>query len=116
VDEIRLQYEGGDDLTANDFELTLRNVRVWMLGAPGTTVVAGEGIGPDLTKPVSYVMARRRGLETRFAALLEPHGAAPAIRAFQQVDPSTFLVSAAEWEDTISFDEGGVRTYERRRK
>lgn len=45
---------------------------VHMLGEQGTTVVQGLGLGPDLTVPVPFVMARRRARFTRFVSVLSP--------------------------------------------
>jgi len=52
-------------------------MRVRMLGEPGTTVVLGNGLGPDLQVPVPFVMARRKGTSARFVALYEPGAATP---------------------------------------
>jgi hypothetical protein len=48
-------------------------LRLTMLAAPGTTVVEGEGLGPDLRVPVPFAMARRQGTRARFAVLYEPY-------------------------------------------
>jgi hypothetical protein len=63
-----------------DFMQPGSNLRVHMLGAEGTTVVLGQGLGPDLRVPVPFVMARRQGGETRFVAVYEPYRSAPSIR------------------------------------
>ncbi len=70
--------------------------RVWMDGpsdeakggiagseASGTTVVVGEGLGPDLSEPVPFVMARRAGVGTTFAALFEPFRGAWGVSGFE---------------------------------
>ena len=58
------------------------HLRLQMLGAPGTEVVAGRGLGPDLRVPVPFVMARRTASETRFVTLLEPYRGQPAVDEF----------------------------------
>jgi len=58
------------------------HLRLQMLGAPGTEVVAGRGLGPDLRVPVPFVMARRTASETRFVTLLEPYRGQPAVDQF----------------------------------
>ena len=73
---------------------------VWMLAAPGTTVVTGEGLGPDLRVPVPFVMARRRGTEARFVALYTPSGHDP-VRTFRETEPGRFAIEAASWGDQV---------------
>jgi hypothetical protein len=58
------------------------NLLVRMLGEPGTEVVTGEGLGPDLRVPVPFVMARRNAPATRFVALLEPYRERPVVSGF----------------------------------
>ena len=64
------------------FEQKSSHLRVRMLGAPGTEVVTGNGLGPDLRVPVPFVMARREGASARFVTLLEPYREKPAVEAF----------------------------------
>ncbi len=108
VDDWQLLYEGEPPLMAADFEQVSRNVRVWMLGVDETTVVTGNGLGPDLQKPVAYVMARRRGPRARFVGLLEPYGESEAVRAFRQTEDGALVVTGAGWEDTIRWTESGA--------
>ena len=110
VDDIAVEHAWGR-VTIADFERNLRGLRLWMAGAPETTVVTGNGLGPDLRKPVPFAMARRRGTETRFAALLEPYSDEPRVTAFTAA--GTVAVTAAGFEDRVSF-EGGVLRYVRR--
>lgn len=62
-----------------------QQVRLRMAGAPGTEVWAAEGLVAattgDETSPeaVPLVIARRHGRSTRYVALVEPYGRAPAI-------------------------------------
>lgn len=111
VDEILLDYGGSGRILVADFERRLRNLRVWMLGAPETTVVVGEGLGPDLLVPVPFVMARRRGRETRFVTLLEPWSEAPAVTAFQLLPDGGFRLSADAFEDRVWFGSEGRLRY-----
>jgi hypothetical protein len=61
-------------VTAADWRVSFGPERVWMLGAPETTVVTGQGLGPDLRVPVPFVMARRRGARARFITVYDPSG------------------------------------------
>ena len=112
VDQIELGF-GDDEALVAGFESAIRSLRLWMLSTPGTTVVTGNGLGPDLTKPVPYAMARRRARDTRFATLLEPYGGTtPGIVAFRQPSDGVWLVTGPAWEDRIEFTAEGV-TYTR---
>jgi len=114
VDDVRLEHPGAGEFRVADFERLLRNLRVWMLGETATTVVAGNGLGPDLLKPVPFVMARRRGTETRFVTLLEPHGEAAGVTSFRGSPDDGLEISAAQFDDRLSCDAGGVLRYVRR--
>ena len=76
-----------------------------MLGAAGTNVSTGNGLGLDLTKPAPYVLARRRWRETRFVTLLEPSAGDRPIRP---LDARTLVVTGGGWEDTIEIDADDV--------
>ncbi|MFN9894087.1 MAG: heparinase II/III family protein [Acidobacteriota bacterium] len=108
IDDIDLLYETGDPLRIAEFEVPLQSLRVWMLGEPGTEVVTGNGLGEDLTKPVPYVMARRRGVKTEFISLLEPYGAEPEITSFRRADDGALIITAPTWTDTIRLTPTGV--------
>jgi hypothetical protein len=114
VDDIALDFPQAGNIVAANFERVIRNLRLWMLGAPDTTVVAGNGLGPVLTEPVPFAMARRRGTETRFVSLLEPYGEAPRVTGFRALGPQSFEVAGADFVDTFSLDEAGALSYERR--
>jgi oligo-alginate lyase len=109
VDDIRVVVPQAGEVLVADFELVTRGLRVWMAPEPGTTVVTGDGLGPDLTKPVPMVMARRNAKDSVFLSLLEHHGAAPAVTAFAPLasnaaaadEPVAFEVKAAEYSDRI---------------
>ena len=114
VDDITLEFPQTGRLTVADFERLSRSLRLWMLGAPETTLVVGNGIGPDLTKPVPFAMARRRGRETRFVSLLEPYGDEPGVTGFRGLGQKSFEVTGAGFIDTFSLDDAGTLAYERR--
>jgi len=85
VDEIAVLYAAAGPVALEDFEIPARSLRLTMLGAPGTTVVVGEGLGPNLLEPVPFAMARRRAAETTFAALFEPHGGTTRVETFAEL-------------------------------
>ena len=72
-------------------------------------MVVGNGLGPELLKPVPFVMARRRGHETQFAALLEPYGETPRITGHRGPIGGWFQVTATDFEDRTSFQAGSLR-------
>jgi len=112
VDHVQLVHDGSD-LVVADFESAVRSLRVWMLGGEATVVAAGNGLGENLTIPVPFALARRRGRQTRFEALLEPFsGAAPAITGFRR-DGAAYIVDGPDWQDSIEVAAGGV-SYVRR--
>jgi hypothetical protein len=109
-----LEYPGAGERKVADFERLLRGLRVWMLGAPETTVVTGLGLGPDLLKPLPLVMARRRGTEARFITLLEPFAEAPAVTTFRGSPEEWLEITGAGFHDLLAFDAAGVLRYVRR--
>ena len=96
VDDIELVY-GPEAVLVEDFEIPARSLEVRMLGQADTTVVAGEGLGPDLLVPVPFVMARRRAVETVFESVFAPFGQDPRVTAF-----------AALTTDAPAADEAGA--------
>ena len=102
VDDVAVLYAAGPVLL-EDFEVPARALRLTMLGAAGTTVVVGEGLGPDLREPVPFVMARRAGVETVFAALLEPYGTEPAVATFAGLP-----TDAAPADGAVAFRAAGA--------
>ncbi|MCX6598130.1 MAG: alginate lyase family protein [Acidobacteria bacterium] len=113
VDDIELEYADGSRQMVNNFETPLRNLRVWMLAAPETTVVTGDGLGPDLQKPVPFVLARRKGRSAVFAALLEPYQNAAPVKSFSRDAAGTFRIETADWSDTFRLTEQGVADFTR---
>jgi hypothetical protein len=105
VDDIRVEDVAGASHLISSFEIPIRSVRIWMLGGESTTVVAGEGLGPDLTRNVPFVMARRRGLATTFVTLLEPYSDSPRITSFRRTGPRTYLITGPGFEDEIVVPE-----------
>lgn len=81
-------------------------VRLHMLGVSGTTIVSGEGLGPDLTVPVPFVMARREGLSARFVALYEPFIAKPAGIALTETDEGVLAVAGEEFRHQVRIADG----------
>jgi hypothetical protein len=81
-------------------------MRLRMLGEPGTTVVLGHGLGEDLSVPVPFALARRRGATARFVTLLEPAQGDSRIRSFRLVAPDTVRVESAAGVDDIVIAPG----------
>jgi hypothetical protein len=90
--------------TSAPWQAAFTGLRVLMLGAPATTVVTGEGLGPDLRVPVPFVLARRTGTETRFVALYEP---GTSITSFTATG-DTIIVQSPQWRDEISVKPGTI--------
>jgi hypothetical protein len=99
-----------------ELRVPLRRLRVWQQSAEGTTVATGNGLGPNLLAPVPFAMSRRQGTATRFVSLLEPYREAPAVTAFRASSATAFQVTAAGFDDQVSFDSPGVLRYIRRAK
>jgi hypothetical protein len=114
VDDIRIAYADGDVLAA-DFEQPQRHVRVWMLADPATTVVTGNGLGPVLTTPVPFVMARRTGRASAFVSLIEPYANAPSLVQFSRAEDGTFTIQGATFTDTFSIGPAGIENFTRLR-
>jgi hypothetical protein len=82
------------------------NLKLWMLGAPGTTVVTGRGLGPDLRVPVPFVMARRAGETARFVALHEPYAGTPRVRAFRQTGDGVYVIEREGLKEEVTVGAG----------
>ena len=87
VDNITLSFP--NSAYAETFEIVERGVNVWGLGSSGSTLVVGEGLGPDLEVPVPFVMVRRTDDDTAFTTLLEPYNPAPTITNFSSLSSSS---------------------------
>ncbi len=80
VDDIVLHYD--QDILYANFEAPVRGMRLRTLGAPDTTLVAADGLGPKL-EAVPAVLIRRQAEETTFESLMEFHGGTPRVLGFQ---------------------------------
>jgi hypothetical protein len=112
VDDIGIGYADGEMMAA-DFEQPLRHLRVWMLADPGTTVVTGNGLGPVLTVPVPFVMARRSGRSSTFVSLLEPFTDVPSVVQFSRAPDGTFAVQGTNFTDTFAIGTNGIENFTR---
>jgi hypothetical protein len=99
VDDITVDYASRGSVVISDFERTLRYMHLTMAGGPNTTVVIGKGLGPDLTRPVPFAMARRYARDAQFVALFQPHGEPAKV---QSMADGTILVEGAAFSDAIS--------------
>jgi len=106
VDDIVLEFPGKGQILAVDFERMLRGLRVTMAGTPGTTVVVGKGLGPNLLQPVPYVMARRRSVDTVFVTMLEVTEGSDSRRTVTQQAPGVFRVEGEDGFDEIRLGDG----------
>ena len=70
------------------------SLRVSMQAAPGSTVVTGEGLGPDLREPVPFVMVRRSGTAARFVAVYEPYAKTARVRGVRETSPGVFAIES----------------------
>ncbi|MBL8230105.1 MAG: heparinase II/III family protein [Bryobacterales bacterium] len=107
IDDVTLDFEG-EPLLVADFEGHVRHMRLWMLDSDGATVITGNGLGYELTKPMPYVMARRKGASARFVTLLEPYRDQPAILEFRETEPGVYLIRGEEFTDHVVVRPGGV--------
>lgn len=97
--------------TAGDWEATFTQgkgggMRLFMLGERDTQVVLGEGLGQDLTVPVPFAMARRRGTEARFIAVYEPVRGVSQVRSVRLVRPGVVRVESIDGTDEIGIVPG----------
>ncbi|HUU00384.1 MAG TPA: heparinase II/III family protein [Myxococcota bacterium] len=107
VDNIVLIYPGAGETLVADFDRPYRALTWQMAPGVGTTLVVGEGLGPDLRIAVPFAMARRQSSATKFVSLLEPHGSGRQVNVFEvlgvdapDADQATaFRVQAAGWDD-----------------
>jgi len=80
------------DMWNASFSQSGSSLRLEMLGAPGSRIVAGEGLGPDLRVPVPFVMVRRSGTSARFAAVYVPYVDAPAVTGFRALSDTEYEI------------------------
>jgi hypothetical protein len=97
-------------VTASEWDATFMQpgagLRLRMAAAPGTTVVAGEGLGPDLRVPVPFVLVRRTGTAARFVAVYEPFAKTPRIRAVREASPGAFTIEREGGVDRVTVGPG----------
>jgi len=74
LDDWQLTFPTAGEVIVEDFERLVAQEHLWIGAEPDTTFVVGDGIGPDLTVAVPYVMARRHAPSATFDVLHEPHG------------------------------------------
>jgi len=85
------------------------NLRLDMLGAPGSRMIRGEGLGPDLRVPVPFVMVRREGASARFAALYVPYADKPEVKGFRATGEDGYEVELPQSKDRINIAPGRFR-------
>jgi hypothetical protein len=106
-DDMTLVYDDVPFL-ALGFEDAFRSCKVHMLAADGTTVITGQGLGPDLRVPIPYVLARRKSGNARFAALLEPFQTESLLTKFEEPEPGLFVITTPNFTDRIQLRDGGI--------
>ncbi|MBW1806809.1 MAG: heparinase II/III family protein, partial [Deltaproteobacteria bacterium] len=116
VDDIVLEYPLAADVLVENFDRPYQALTWQVLGETGTTLVVGQGLGPDLTEPVPFAMARRMATNTEFISILEPHGVGRTVESFSRVvvtaadsdEASAFLIASADWNDFLMLVGAGA--------
>ncbi len=89
-----------------------QKVRLFMAGAPGTQVIAAEGlvaapVGDETSlEKVPLVIARRKAKSASFVSIIEPYSAAPAISAITPLvasDAFGLQITRGKANDTLLF-------------
>lgn len=97
-------------VTAASWDVTFTEgrsaLRLQMLGVEDTTVVTGTGLGQDLTVPVPFAMARRRGTAAQFIAVIEPFREASRVRGMRLVRPEVVQIELVDGVDEIGIAPG----------
>jgi len=109
VDDITLIYPIAGQVLVAGFDIPYRALTWQMAPATGTTLVMGDGLGPDLRVPVPFAMARRQADSTTFISLLEPHGPQRQITSFDPLSVNAapddqafaFRLQTADWNDYL---------------
>ena len=114
-DEVTFYYEEHAELAAAQFDPPKRKLRLWMLGGGETTVVLGRGLAAALPKTAACVVARRKGLKTAFATLLEPYREEPRVWWFGRDEEGRYVVEGAGFRDTFRVEADGVKEFTRTR-
>lgn len=81
------------------FQQSAATLSLRMLGAPGSRIITGQGLGPDLREPVSFLLVRREGKSARFATLYSTSDG-PAITGFQAVTDTEYRIENARGHRT----------------
>lgn len=89
-----------------EFKQAGSTLHLRMLGAPGTLVVLGTGLGQDLSVPVPFAMARRRGSEARFISVLEPFREVSRVQHVALVRPDVVAIETSDGIDEIALGAG----------
>ena len=116
VDDIELSFSTAGEVLVEDFEIPARSLGLQMLGQAGTTVVAGEALGPDLLEPLPFVMARRRAQETVFETVFAPFGQDPRVTEFSSLstdaaatdEAGAYRIVGPDLEDHLLFVADGA--------
>lgn len=97
-------------VTAQDWEVTFvqedTTLRLRVLGAAGTTVVLGTGLGQDLAVPVPFAMVRRSGTAARFVSVLEPSRGSGRVHEARLIGPEVLRVAGEHGVDEINLAPG----------
>ena len=97
-----------------DFKQPDANVRLTMLGEPGTAVYFGMGMSENPPQPCPMVAVRRKAKRTRFVSVIEPYRDRPVVTGVQVVpvpggDAVAIQVSRGDDRDLLMIAEtGGV--------
>lgn len=68
-----------------DFKQEGANVRLTMLGEPGTQVYFGMGVSENPPRPCPMLVVRRRGKRATFVSVIEPYRQEPAVTGLHVV-------------------------------
>jgi hypothetical protein len=94
-------------VTGSSWVANFSNLSLAMLGAPGTRLVTGEGLGPNLQVPVPFVMARRTGQAARYVAAESASGPVE----IREVADGSYEVKYAGHTDHVVIAPGRFRLY-----
>jgi hypothetical protein len=72
------------------------NVRLTMLGAPDTQVIAAQGPGMPISECLPMVIARRKAAQTEYVTVLEWYEEQPSIKSVRLVGNAIELVSTGK--------------------
>jgi hypothetical protein len=109
VDTITLDYPSFGPVRVEDFDEGSGGVAWHVLGAPGTTLVLGDGYAENPADVVPFAMLRRVATDTDFVSLVEPYVGGREVESFHSLtvsgDPGDaargFQISAPSWTDWL---------------